>query len=64
ALLMAGLLAWLSPELGAWSEAARWTRVVWLGGLITLGAAIYGVALLTFGLRPRDLLEHSVREAD
>ena len=64
ALLMAGLLAWLSPELGAWNEAARWTRVVWLGGLITLGAGIYGVAVLTFGLRPRDLLDRSVRETD
>jgi putative peptidoglycan lipid II flippase len=64
ALLMAGLLAWLSPELGAWNEAARWTRVVWLAGLITLGAGIYGVAVLTFGLRPRDLLDHSVRESD
>jgi putative peptidoglycan lipid II flippase len=64
ALLMAGLLAWLSPELGAWSEAARWTRVLWLAGLITLGAGIYGAALLLFGLRPWDLLDHSVREAD
>ena len=64
ALLMAGLLAWLSPELGAWSEAQRWTRVVWLGGLIMLGAATYGVALLTFGLRPRDMLDHSAREID
>ncbi len=64
ALLMAGLLAWLSPELSAWSEAARWTRVLWLAGLIALGAGIYGAALVTLGLRPRDLLDHSVREAD
>ena len=49
---------------GAWNEAARWTRVVWLAGLITLGAGIYGVAVLTLGLRPRDLLDHSVRETD
>jgi len=55
ALLMAALLAWASPELGAWMEVGRMQRIGMLVGLIGLGAAAYLAALLVSGLRPRDL---------
>ena len=55
ALLMSALLAWASPELGAWMEVGRMQRIGMMAGLIGLGAGVYMAALLVSGLRPRDL---------
>jgi len=55
ALLMAALLAWASPELGAWMEVGRLQRIGMLVGLIGLGAAAYLATLLVSGLRVRHL---------
>jgi len=55
AVLMAALLFWASPELGAWIAADRMQRVAMLLGLIALGATVYFAALLASGMRPRHL---------
>jgi len=55
ALVMAALTAWASPSLFEWVQSARWDRVLWLMGLITLAATAYFTVLLALGLRPRDL---------
>ena len=52
---MAALLLWLEPGLAEWVAAQRVQRVVWLAGLILVGACVYLAVLLAAGLRPRDL---------
>jgi putative peptidoglycan lipid II flippase len=52
---MAALLLWLEPGLPEWVAAQRVQRVVWLTGLILVGAFVYLTVLLAVGLRPRHL---------
>ena len=58
ALLMAGLLVWLSPTLSDWIVAGRMQRIGMLLGLIVLGAGVYLATLLASGLRTGDLRAH------
>ena len=53
AVRMPGL--WLAPE---FTTMGAWTRVWWLAALVAGGAAVYGVAMLALGFRPRDFREH------
>ncbi|WP_412851925.1 murein biosynthesis integral membrane protein MurJ [Ectothiorhodospira shaposhnikovii] len=54
--LMTGLLLMFTPELSQWSAWIARERVLMLLGLIGLGAATYGAALLAMGVRPRAFL--------
>ncbi|MBY5922815.1 murein biosynthesis integral membrane protein MurJ [Ferrimonas balearica] len=53
--VMAVTLIWLTPNESGWLAMAFMERVVTLFGLIGLGAVTYGLSLLVFGLRPRQL---------
>lgn len=45
----------LAPE---FTLVDKWQRIGWLGALVTGGAAVYGLAMLALGFRPRDFREH------
>jgi putative peptidoglycan lipid II flippase len=51
--LLAGLH--LAPDFTA---VDKWQRIGWLATLVFGGAAIYGLAMLALGFRPRDFREH------
>ncbi|MBY6188062.1 murein biosynthesis integral membrane protein MurJ [Marinobacter hydrocarbonoclasticus] len=53
--LMAGALLWLSPNEAGWLAMSFMERGITLFGLIGLGAVVYGLGLMLFGLRPRQL---------
>ena len=55
ALVMAGAVWWLSPDLSVWASWSTAVRTAALAGLIFLGAAVYAAAAFAFGLRLRDL---------
>jgi len=57
---MAAVITWVSPGLDVWIAAARIDRVLWLIGLIGLGAGVYFGVLLAGGWRPRQLLHSAV----
>ncbi|MEW7866014.1 murein biosynthesis integral membrane protein MurJ [Aeromonas diversa] len=52
---MAGLLAWLSPDLAQWGEWSMLKATLELTKLLLLGGAAYAVVLLAGGIRPRHL---------
>jgi putative peptidoglycan lipid II flippase len=58
---MSAFLAWASTRLD-WLAMHGFVRVGWLLGMIGVAAAIYGVALLAMGLRPRHLKRRSVAQ--
>ena len=53
AALVAGLQ--LAPD---FTLVDKWQRIGWLGALVFGGAAVYGLAMLALGFRPRDFREH------
>lgn len=53
AALVAGLQ--LAPD---FTVVDKWQRIGWLGALVFGGAAVYGLAMLALGFRPRDFREH------
>lgn len=54
--LMAAVVLAISWHIGDWTTIANpWHRAGLLLGTVAAGAATYGLALLAFGLRPRDL---------
>ena len=54
--LMAAVVLAISWHIGDWKAiASPWHRAGLLLGTVSAGAATYGIALLAFGLRPRDL---------
>ncbi|WP_019558830.1 murein biosynthesis integral membrane protein MurJ [Thioalkalivibrio sp. ALE12] len=53
---MIGVLVWLSPEFGQWTEWSIDTRLLALAGLILAGTATLAATLWLAGLRPRHLL--------
>jgi putative peptidoglycan lipid II flippase len=56
-LAMVGFLLWARHEVGAWSALAPAWRVIHLAWIVAGSAAIYAVALLAMGMRPRHLRE-------
>jgi putative peptidoglycan lipid II flippase len=40
------------------TQVALASRILWLGLLVTGGVAVYGLAMLVMGFRPRELREH------
>lgn len=57
--LMAGLLLWLAGSQDSWSVASGTDRAVRLAGIIAVGACVYLLALILFGLRPKALKSQS-----
>ncbi|TGG91092.1 murein biosynthesis integral membrane protein MurJ [Natronospirillum operosum] len=55
ALLMAGVLDWLSPSLEWWLLADLYSRVLQLAALIGVGLVVYVAMLALLGWRPRHL---------
>ncbi|MFC3912719.1 murein biosynthesis integral membrane protein MurJ [Pseudaeromonas sharmana] len=55
ALVMYGLLAWLSPALDVWVQWPLWRAGLELGKLILLGGGVYLVTALLLGVRPGQL---------
>ncbi len=45
----------LAPE---FTLVDKWQRIGWLAALVTGGAAVYGLAMLALGFRPRHFREH------
>lgn len=57
--LLMGVALWVALRyIPDFTSMGEWTRVGWLAVLVGGGAAVYGVAMLAFGFRPRDLREH------
>lgn len=54
-LIMLLVLGWLLPPTADWLEMSLPLRVTWLASGVALGGAVYGLALLAFGLRPSTL---------
>jgi putative peptidoglycan lipid II flippase len=54
--LMGLVLAWGVGDLGEWLKAAAGVRAFRLTVLVVGGVFVYAVALLLFGVRPRELL--------
>ncbi len=50
-LLMAGAILWMNPAEAFWLGAGLGDKVLWLLGLIILGAAVFFVALVASGVR-------------
>jgi hypothetical protein len=48
---MAGFLVWMGGDTQAWLEANTLRRVLWLGGLVAGGGAVYFSSLWLFGAR-------------
>ena len=49
--IMAVTIFFLSPDMEFWINSARWDKVIWLLGLITVGAMVYFFVLYLFGVR-------------
>ncbi|GGA71008.1 putative lipid II flippase MurJ [Neiella marina] len=56
AAIMAGAIAWLSPEFERWLQFGFVVSAAWVAGLIVLAGVCYLCLLLLFGVRPRHLL--------
>lgn len=56
-LLMGVILLWGKGETGTWLALGTGERVLRLLGWIAAGGAVYAVALVAFGVRPRHFLE-------
>ena len=52
---MAGAIYWLARQATVWLNGALWDRILWLGLIVVAGLAVYLLALLILGLRPRHL---------
>lgn len=52
--IMAGFLAYFSPDVMQWYSLTLWGKVYWLAWLVGLAAAIYFGCLILLGLRKRD----------
>jgi peptidoglycan biosynthesis protein MviN/MurJ (putative lipid II flippase) len=59
---MALAVAWLSPPLAVWLDAATLERVLRLAGVVLAGAAVYAGVLWASGLRPRQLARPAGQE--
>lgn len=55
ALIMAGLLYLVVPDIQAFAAMEQWLRILWLAGLVGSGALVYFLASLLLGVRTRDL---------
>ena len=51
---MAAVLYFAAGTAQHWIDAAKSLRVLWLTGLVLLGAGVYFAALWLMGFRPRD----------
>ncbi|TLU61506.1 murein biosynthesis integral membrane protein MurJ [Thalassotalea litorea] len=58
-LLMSAALWLLTPDFNAWLHAQILTQILWLTGLIVLGAFVYLLSLLLLGIRLRHFLVRS-----
>jgi putative peptidoglycan lipid II flippase len=56
-ILMAAAVLGIRHLVGDWAEYVWWSRVLMLLGVVLVGAAAYGLALVATGLRPRHLRE-------
>jgi putative peptidoglycan lipid II flippase len=54
--LMGGLLWWGAGDLAGWLAQSSHVRVARLSFYVLAGMAVYGLALLVFGIRPRQFL--------
>ncbi len=61
-LVMVLVIGTLIPAAEAWFDASAIHRAAWLAGAVTAGVAVYGLALLGMGLRPRHLRRPLVTE--
>jgi len=52
---MAVTIYWLARHAAVWLNGPLWDRVLWLGLIVVAGLAVYLLALLILGLRPRHL---------
>ena len=52
---VAGAIYWLARQATVWLNGALWDRILWLGLIVVAGLAVYLLALLILGLRPRHL---------
>jgi putative peptidoglycan lipid II flippase len=59
---MALAVAWLSPPLAVWLDAATLERVLRLAGVVLAGAAVYAGVLWATGIRPRQLARPAGQE--
>jgi putative peptidoglycan lipid II flippase len=57
-ILMAAAVLGIRHLVGDWAEYVWWSRVLMLLGVVLVGGAAYGLALVATGLRPRHLREH------
>jgi len=55
ALVMTGVLLWVSPPSQVWTAWGAWTRLVTVTGLIGLGMLVFVAAAAALGERPRRL---------
>lgn len=52
---MAAAIYWLAQQATVWLNGPLWDRILWLGLIVVAGLAVYLLALLILGLRPRHL---------
>ena len=52
---MAAAIYWLARQATVWLNGPLWDRILWLGLIVAAGLAVYLLALLILGLRPRHL---------